>query len=124
MSFLVDPPLLIGAGMAIEATVPDERVARRIEAGILSVFLVTSISLYCNARWTHWLARLCGAENGRDWMLNSGVFGVDHERAGAPTHVLAGAAFLTYPLWIRLGRTAGGRLPGTAAARGRRPAPD
>lgn len=112
MSFLVDPPLLVGSGVVIEATVPDERLARRLEAGVLALFVVTSSALYVNSRWTHWLARLCGAETGRDWMLNSGVFRFDHKRAGPSTHALAVALFCTYPLWIRLGRQAGARLVG------------
>lgn len=110
MSFLVDPPLLLGAGAVIEAASPDDRVARRLESAVLAVFLVTSVSLYANARWIHWLARLCRARSGRDWMLNSGVFSFDDERAGAPTHVVAAGIFLTYPLWIRLGRQAAARL--------------
>jgi hypothetical protein len=110
VSFLVDPPLLLGSGAAIEAAVTDDRQARRIESAVLALFLVTSVSLYCNARWTRWLARLCGAETGRDWMLNSGVFRFDHARAGPATHVTAALIFLTYPMWIRLGRQAGGRL--------------
>ncbi|HML00113.1 MAG TPA: hypothetical protein VK428_08000 [Acidimicrobiales bacterium] len=114
MSFLVDPPLLVASGAAIETAVPDERTARRLEAAVLGVFVVTSVSLYLNARWTHWLARLCRADSGRDWMLNSGVFHFDHERAGAPTHLASAAIFCTYPLWIRLGRRAGGRLRGRA----------
>ena len=110
MSFLVDPPLLVGAGAAIEVAAPDERSARRLEAAVLGVFLLVSVSLYANARWSHWIARLCRAETGRDWMLNSGVFGFDHAEAGLPTHVVAAGIFATYPLWIRLGRRAGERL--------------
>jgi hypothetical protein len=110
VSFLVDPPLLLGSGAAIEATVDDERLAHRLESAVLAVFLITSISLYCNAPWTRWLARLCRADTGRDWMLNSGVFHIDHERAGPGTHLAAALTFLTYPLWIRLGRQAGRRL--------------
>lgn len=116
MSFLVDPPLLVGSGMAIEAVAPDERAARRLEAGVLALFLVTSVSLYCNARWTHWIARLCRADNGRDWMLNSGVFHFDHRRSGPPTHAAAAAIFATYPLWLRMGRRLGERVVGRAPA--------
>ena len=110
MSFLVDPPLLLGAGAVIEAASPDDRTARRLEAGVLTVFLLVSISLYANARWVHWMARLCGARTGRDWMLNSGVFSFDDERAGMPTHLVAAGIFLTYPLWIRLGRQGATRV--------------
>jgi len=107
VSFLVDPPLLVASGAAIEVVAPDERTARRLEAVVLAVFMVTSVSLYANARWVHWLARLCRAKTGRDWMLNSGVFHFDHEKVGLPTHIVSAALFVTYPLWIRLGRRAG-----------------
>lgn len=110
MSFLVDPPLLVASGAAIEAAAPDERTARRLEAAVLGVFVVTSVSLYLNARWTRWLARLCRARSGRDWMLNSGVFHFDDERAGPTTHLVSAFIFCTYPLWIRLGRRAGARF--------------
>jgi len=110
MSFLVDPPLLLASGAAIEASVADERLAHRAESAVLAIFLVTSISLYCNARWTRWLARLCRADSGRDWMLNSGVFHVDPEKVGPGTHLGAALAFSTYPLWIRLGRQVGRRV--------------
>jgi hypothetical protein len=116
MSFLVDPPLLVASGAAIEAGAPDERTARRLEAAVLGLFVATSVSLYANARWTHWLARLCRAESGRDWMLNSGVFDFDHEGAGLPTHAVSAAIFCTYPLWIRLGRRLGAKLRGRRAA--------
>ena len=104
--------MLFGTGVAIETTVEDERLAKRLEAATLAVFLVTSISLYLNARWTHWLARMCRAENGRDWMLNSGVLRIEHKRVGAPTHVAAATIFLTYPLWLWLGRRTGASLAG------------
>ncbi len=108
MSFLVDPPMLLASGAVIEVVAPDERTARRAEAGVLTLFLVVSVGLYLNRRWIHWLARLCRADSGRDWMLNSGVFHFDHEDAGLPTHVVSAAIFSTYPLWIRLGRRLGG----------------
>ena len=112
MSFLVDPPLLVASGAIIETVAPDEPTARRLEGAVLATFVVTSVSLYANARWTRWLAKLCRAQSGRDWMLNSGVFHFDHEDAGLPTHVLSAAIFATYPLWIRLGRRVSGWLRG------------
>jgi len=115
MSFLVDPPLLVASGAVIERAAPDDATARRLEAGVLGVFVVTSVSLYANARWTRWLARLCGARSGRDWMLNSGVFHFDDEKAGVPTHVVSAAIFCTYPLWIRLGRRLSRAMEGAPA---------
>jgi hypothetical protein len=107
MSFLVDPPLLVATGAAIERAPLKEGTRRTLGVAVLAVFLGTSISLWGNARWTHWLARACGAESGRDWMINSGVLDLEHEEVGAPAHTLAAVLFATYPLWLRLGRRLG-----------------
>jgi hypothetical protein len=113
MSFLVDPPLLVASGVAIERLVPDERAARAAERAVLATFFATSIGLYLEAPPTRWLWRLCRARSGRDWMLNSGVFHFDETRAGAGTHVLAGAIFSLYPSFIRAGRRLGSRRVST-----------
>src|SRR5207237_977339 len=84
MSFLVDPPMLVMTGAAIERLAPDERAASRASTAVLGTFLVTSGALYTNARWIRPFWEACRAETGRDWMLNSGVFGFDHRRAGWP----------------------------------------
>jgi len=104
MSFLVDPPMLVMTGAAIERLAPDERAASRASTAVLGTFLVTSGALYTNARWIRPFWEACRAETGRDWMLNSGVFGFDHRRAGWPTHLLSLLIFTTYPWWLRLGR--------------------
>lgn len=104
MSFLADPPMLIGTGaVAARLAGDDERAVDTVAKVTLAVFLVTSISLYFNARWTDWLAKLCRAESGRDWMLNSGVLNLDHRNVSPSTHLAAAAIFATYPLWFRLG---------------------
>ena len=36
-------------------------------------------------------------------MLNSGVFRMDPDNAGTPTHLASGALFATYPFWLWLG---------------------
>jgi hypothetical protein len=102
MSFLIDPPWLYVNGRALAKAAPPER-RRPLAAATLGVFLVTSVSLYLDARWTAPIWRLCRARSGRDWMLNSGVFKVDADRAGTPTHLVSGALFATYPLWLWLG---------------------
>ncbi|MHB8671621.1 MAG: hypothetical protein ACYDAD_13865 [Acidimicrobiales bacterium] len=116
MSFLVDPPLLVAGGAAASRLVRDERSRTRVERAVLAVFLGTSISLYLNARWTRWLWRLCGAESGRDWMLNSGVAHFEHRAPRPAVHAAAAVLFATYPSWYRLGGRLGGR-------RGRGPGP-
>ena len=104
MSFLVDPPLLVASGVAIERLAPDERTAERAGTAVLATFFVTSGALYVNARWIRRFWEACRAETGRDWMLNSGVFRIDHRKVGWPTHLLSAAIFATYPSWLRLGR--------------------
>lgn len=130
MSFLLDPPLLVAAGAAIEHFTPDERTADRLEAGVTGVFIGVSSGLYANHPSTRWLWELCRAETGRDWMLNSGVFRFRHADVGWRTHLLSAAIFATYPLWPRLGRklarnasaSASGRIspPPPVAGNGRR----
>ena len=110
MSFLIDPPWLYANGYAYGKLAPEEHqdaTAKALGAATIGVFLATSISLYANARWTKPIWEACRAEDGRDWMLNSGVFHFDHRRARWPTHVVGLAIFATYPSWLRLGRRLG-----------------
>ena len=99
MSFLIDPPWLYANGR-LAARMPGP-VQEPVTAATVAVFLVTSISLYLNRPWTDWIARLCRARDGRDWMLNSGVFRIDHP--GPRTHAAAVLLFATYPVWMWLG---------------------
>src|SRR5271166_4595982 len=104
MSFLIDPPWLYATGRAYGRLMPDETpAARAVSKATLAAFLATSISLYLNCPWTRPLSRACRAEDGRDWMLNSGVLRIDHRRVKARTHALSAAIFATYPLWLWLG---------------------
>lgn len=101
MSFLIDGPWLYANGRAI-AELPEEAHAP-LAAATITTFLVTSISLYFNARWTQWIWELCRARSGRDWMINSGVLKIDETKIGARGHVIGGLLFATYPLWLWLG---------------------
>jgi hypothetical protein len=104
MSFLIDPPLLVGTGALIEKIAGDEETARKLEQLTIVGFLGTSISLYFNAPWTKWMADMCKADSGRDWMVNSGVFKFDHEEVSRRGHIVSAAIFATYPIWLHLGR--------------------
>jgi hypothetical protein len=104
MSFLIDGPLLLGTGAAIEKISGDEETAKKLEQLTIVGFLATSISLYMNAPWTRWMADMCKAESGRDWMINSGVFKFEHEKVSGRTHLVSAAIFTTYPMWLRMGR--------------------
>lgn len=106
MSFLLDPPLLLASGALIERHVPAER--RDVtEAAVLGIFFGGSFGLYHNVPGLGLLWRPFRARNGRDFMWNSGVFGVRTEKAGWGLHAAAAAIFATYPLFIKIGRRFG-----------------
>ena len=105
MSFLIDPPWLYANGRALAR---DDRPAP-LAAGTMAVFWGVSIPLYLNRRWTKPVWRLCRADSGRDWMLNSGVLKLDHRRPSRRTHAVSAAIFATYPLWLYLGYRHGRR---------------
>ena len=106
MSFALDPPMLVVSGVLIERNVASDRrdVA---EAAVLGVFFGGSFGLYNNVPGLGVLWRPFRARNGRDFMWNSGVFGVNTAEAGWPLHAAAGAIFATYPFFIKLGRRLG-----------------
>lgn len=111
MSFLLDPPLLVAAGILIERSNSPKPIKAAMEVGTLATFIGTSVSLYLNDPKTKWLWEICGANSGRDWMLNSGVFHFDYEDdENIKTHMISGAIFATYPIWLRLGRKVGRRI--------------
>lgn len=114
MSFLLDPFLLVGAGAAIGGTLDGEEAATA-EKVTIATFYTTSGLLYLNAPGTKPVARMLGSESGRDFMLNSGWFGLgllrfDPVKSSARRHLTAIALFATYPVWLRIGRRIGERL--------------
>ena len=112
MSFLIDPPWLYANGRAYAALAPERaqgRTAALVGAATMGAFWGVSVSLYLDKRWTRPVWEACRAESGRDWMLNSRVFGFDHRDAGPRTHAVSAAIFATYPLWLWLGYRHGRR---------------
>ena len=109
MSFALDPPLLVASGVLIERRLPADRrdVA---EAAVLGVFFGGSFGLYNNVPGLGVLWRPFRALNGRDFMWNSGVFGVQTEKADWPLHAAAGGIFATYPFFLKFGRKLGRKL--------------
>jgi hypothetical protein len=106
MSFLVDPPWLYANGRAYAKLAPERaqgRTAAAVGAATIAGFWAVSIPLYLNRSWTRPIWRACRARDGRDWMLNSGVFRFDHRRSSPRTHATGAALFATYPLWLWLG---------------------
>jgi hypothetical protein len=112
VSFLIDAPWLYTNGQVYARLAPESAqgdVAKRLGAATIALFWIVSVSLYLNRPWTDRIAKACRADNGRDWMLNSGVLRIDHRRAGPRMHALAALIFLTYPLWLWLGFARGRR---------------
>jgi len=114
-SFLLDPPMLVGSGFLAARITRRLSPARRRRArwvlgtGTMTVFWVTSVSLYLNREWTRWIWEMCRAESGRDWMLNSGVFRFDHRDVSPATHAVSAGILATYPAWLALGMRLGSR---------------
>jgi len=110
-SFLIDAPWLVSFGWIfgklvnrwIEDEKQNKRARKFLSAVTLLCFYVTSISLYFNLEWVRWLWRMCGAESGRDWMINSGVFNFDWENMTTKDHVICAALFALYPVWLKIG---------------------
>jgi hypothetical protein len=99
MSFLLDPPLLVATGAAIERGLGDRPgLARHAGRAAVGVFVGVSAALYANAPGLEPLWRPWGARSGRDFMLGSGI-AHPRERGHA---VLA--LFALYPAWLALGR--------------------
>jgi hypothetical protein len=112
LSFLIDAPWLYTNGQVYARLAPEsaqDQVAKAAGAATIAAFWLVSVSLYLNLSWTDRIAKACRAETGRDWMLNSGLLRIDHQRAGPGTHALAALIFLTYPLWLWLGFSRGRR---------------
>jgi hypothetical protein len=112
VSFLIDPPWLYANGRAygqLTKTLPDTRRDAAFAAATMGVFWGVSIGLYLEKPWTRPVWRLCRAESGRDWMLNSGVLRLDWRGAGTPTHLVSAAIFATYPFWLWRGLRDGRR---------------
>jgi hypothetical protein len=106
VSFVLDPPLLVAAGVLIERRLPSDR-RDLAEAATLGVFFGGSFGLYNNVPGLGFLWRPFRAKNGRDFMWNSGFFSVKTEKADWPLHAAAGGIFATYPFFLKLGRVLG-----------------
>ncbi len=103
MSFLIDPPLLVATGAALERLAPDEESKKLADKAVLVTFLGISTGLYLNLPGLGFVWKPFRAKSGRDWMLNSGVFRCNYENPPLRTHLAAAAIFATYPLWLKLG---------------------
>jgi hypothetical protein len=106
VSFVIDPPLLVATGAAVESTVSDRKLARALEVGTVATFVGVSLALYANAPGLRAIWGPFGARSGREFMLTSGLAEVDENAMSARAHAAALAQFALYPLWYRLGTMA------------------
>ena len=112
-SFLLDPLLLFVTGLCASWIIAHRPLHHRpwalkiTVAVTLVIYWGTSVSLYFDLEWTRWLWEMCGAQTGRDWMLNSGLFHFEFRQPGWLTHLLSVLIFMTYPLWLALGLALG-----------------
>jgi hypothetical protein len=108
MSFLLDPPMLVASGVLIERAVPERR-RDLAEAATMGTFIGISLALYLEAPGLGAFWKPFGSRNGRDFMLNSGVFHINTAGVGWKTDVVSAAIYSTYPLFLKLGRRLGRR---------------
>ncbi len=109
MSFLIDPPLLIASGAAIERGAPDEATAQRMSAATVALFIGVSLALYANTPRLGPLWRPFGSRSGREFMLTSGLASINEQRLRWWQHLAALSLFAAYPAWLSLGRRAARR---------------
>lgn len=104
MSFVIDPPLLVASGAAIEVVSgEDEATARRLRGATVALFVGVSLALYANAPGLERIWRPFGSRSGREFMLTSGLARIDEKRIAPAQHAAALSLFALYPLWVRLG---------------------
>jgi hypothetical protein len=67
-------------------------------------FWIVAGSLYLNLGWFDWLWLWTGrAVNGRDFMINSAIFGFEYINTAGLIDGIALVLFLAYPIWLYLG---------------------
>jgi hypothetical protein len=109
MSFVLDPPLLVASGAAIERLGVDDATARRLSAATVGVYVGVSLALYANAPGLRAIWGPFGARSGREFMLGSGLARIEERTMTPARHAAALSLFAVYPLWLRLGRRAARR---------------
>jgi hypothetical protein len=110
MSFLIDPFLLIGCGALIvwlrnRWLYKLTRHATKV-LGVITIvlFWVIAGSLYLNLGWFDWIWLWTGrAVNGRDFMINSGVFQFEYISTVGLIDGIAILLFAVYPFWLYCG---------------------
>lgn len=111
MTFLIDPPLLMGLAMlsqyiGFKITSQKNRRAGQILAVFsLCTIMFTSTSLYLNMGYMDWfwIPFQPAVTSGRDLMINSGIFSFESQNTTGLIDALAAFQILLYPFWIYAG---------------------
>lgn len=109
MSFLLDPPLLVATGAALERAPVGERATRLAGAATVALFVGVSAALYLDTPGLRRIWGPFGCAGGREFMLTSGLVRWEIGRPRRSQHVAAVALFALYPCWLALGRRLGRR---------------
>jgi hypothetical protein len=107
MSFLLDPPMLVVTGAAIERVTSDPRAADRLSWLTIGVYYAVSVPLWLDssAKPLELFWKPLGSSGPRDFMVNSGILDLPvPKRPTARQHLTAAAILATYPLFLHAGR--------------------
>ncbi len=122
MSLLLSPFVLFALGLVVARIAKARRVwrrhsrfPRRAVFWVLALYTVLSLGLFMDHEALQVLVRWLPGETGTDWMVNSGLLGLDASWPLADPWVVAFSVvlFMLFPLWLYLGLTAGYWLFGT-----------
>ena len=111
MSFIIDPPLLIGLALisCYIGNKTKEKTSLPIDR-ILLIFMLCTIwflsgSLYLNMEYMDWfwLPMYPAVTSGRDFMINSGIFSFEAVDTTGLIDIISFCLMAIYPLWVYLG---------------------
>jgi len=111
MTFLIDPPLLIGLAMLSQylgfkiTSQKRRKVGQILALFSLCIIMFTSSSLYLNMWYIDWfwVPFQPAVTSGKDLMINSGIFSFESVNTVGLIDTLAAFQILLYPLWIYAG---------------------
>ncbi|MGM0687047.1 MAG: hypothetical protein ACQET3_08775 [Promethearchaeati archaeon] len=111
MTFLIDPPLLVGLAMLSQylgskiTSGNSRKIGQLLALFSLCTIMFTSSSLYLNMWYMDWF--WCPFQplvaSGKDLMINSGIFSFESVNTAGLIDALAAFQIILYPVWIYLG---------------------
>ena len=122
MSLLFSPVVLFVLGLIIAKLAKNKRVwrrhsrfPRRTLSIVLLAYTVVSLGLFVDHHWFASLVARLPGQTGTEWMVNSGVLGLDAAwpLADPAVVVFSVVGFMLFPLWLYGGYVVGQWLFGT-----------